>query len=318
MRGKFWDLGWTALGFAAALSVASVAQAQIAYGVNSAGTLFRFDVNTPADVTTIGPVGFVPKGIDFRPGTESLYALDVGPNTTQLYTLNINTGAATPVGAGFPSTGVDYNLVVNQSFGFDFNPTTLQPDNSMRIRVVSTSGTNLRLNSSSGAIALVDGNLAFGNGSSPFVDGAAYINNNPTMGGTTTLYDMDARNDALLIQNPPNVGTVSEVGKFGVTIDANGGIGFDIFTTPGDADPNVGGDFAYAVFTRNDAPQGGPLGAYLLYNVNLATGATTNGALVGPAATPFDFVGGFAVNPVIPEPAAASLLLAVGLVRRRR
>ena len=147
-------------------------------------------------------------------------------------------------------------------------------------------------------------------GSSPFVDAAAYINNIPEIGGTTALYDMDSRNDKLYLQSPPNNGTLTEVGAFGVSIDALANMGFDIYTTPGDADPTIVGDFGFAVLQRPDAPIGGPFGAYLLYDVNLATGATTNGALVGPAASPYDFVGGFSVLPVpIPEP--SSLVLAM-------
>lgn len=288
------------------------------YGVNGNGVLFNFDLASPGVVNTVGNIGFVPEGIDFRPGTNALYALDVGPNTTQLYRIDINTAVATPVGAGFNSTGANYNLLGNQTFGFDFNPTTLQADDSMRIRVVSTNGTNLRLNSSEGTISAVDTDLAFGNGNSPFIDAAAYINNTPTMGGTTALYDMDSRNNELLIQNPPNAGTVTTVGSFGVTIAAQGNIGFDIFTPLGSVDPTNDDDFGYAVLRRADAPQGGVLGSYLLYSVNLDSGQITNGAVVGPAATPSDFTGGFAVLPQVPEPASLGLLAAVACVASRR
>lgn len=307
-------------------TTASLATAQTAYGVNSAGTLFSFDVTTPANVTVhgaVGAVGFVPEGIDFRPGSSTLYAIDIGPNTSQLYTIDINTGVPTAVGAGFTSTGVapgTYNLTGNQTFGFDFNPTTLQPDNSMRIRLVATNNANLRLNSSTGAIAAVDTDLNIAPGTSPFIDAAAYINNTPTAGGTTALYDMDSRNDALYLQNPPNNGTVTQVGPFGLGIDAQRNIGFDIYTTPGNTDTSLAGDFGFAVLKRPDAPINGPLGAYLLYNVNLATGGISNGALVGPAATPYDFDGGFAVLPGVPEPSAGLLALAASMlaIRRRR
>jgi Domain of unknown function (DUF4394) len=297
-------------------SLAISASAQIGYGVNEAGTLFRFDVDIPAIVTEIGPVGFLPEAIDFRPGTSELYAIDIGPNTTQLYTLNIVTGAPTAVGAGFNSSGAGYDLTGNQSFGFDFNPKTLQPDTSMRIRLVSTNNSNLRLNSATGLINNIDTNLAFAAGSSPFVDAAAYINNLPEAGGTTALYDLDSRNNALLLQNPPNNGVVSTVGSLGVTVDALAGMAFDIYTVPGNVDPTIAGDFAFAVLQRPDAPLNGPLGSYLLYDVDLATGQITNGALVGPAATPYDFTGGFAVNP-IPEPAAAGAFLAFLAVASR-
>ena len=315
------SLSRTAAWAGALFAVAALAPAvhgQTAFGVNAAGTLFKFNVTNPSAVTTIGPVGFLPEGIDFRPSSQLLYAIDVTATTTQLYSLNITTGAATAVGAGFASFGgvapADYDLRGNQTFGFDFNPTTLQGDGSMRIRLVSTNGENLRLNSSTGGLAASDTNLLIGT-NAPFVDAAAYANNIAQAGGTTTLYDMDSRNNSLYTQNPPNNGTLNLVGPFGASINnTQQNIGFDIYTT------TLGGpDSAYAVLKRPDVPVGGPLGSYLLYSVNLGTGAITNGALVGPVATPFDFVGGFAVMP-IPEPTALALLAAVVpvLLRRRR
>ena len=98
------------LRFAAIAGFASLstAHAQIGYGVNAAGQLFRFDVNGIAphrSPISARPLSFVPEGIDFRPSSSTLYAIDVGPNTTQLYTINISTGVPTAVGAGFNSTG---------------------------------------------------------------------------------------------------------------------------------------------------------------------------------------------------------------------
>jgi hypothetical protein len=317
MRRQFQAVSAVCSAMAAVLFAAGICHAQIGYGVNAAGTLFRFNVNSPATVTSIGNVGFVPEGIDFRPSSSTLYGIDIGPNTSQLYTININNGAATPVGASFTSNGAGYTLTGNQTFGFDFNPTTLQGDGSMRIRLVSTGGANLRLNSSTGQIATVDVGLLIGT-NSPFVDAVAYTNNTANAGtGTTTLYDMDTRNDSLYIQNPPNNGTLNLVGPFGVGIDGNAPAHFDILTPPGTSN-NLG----YAVYRRPDAPPApGPTGSYLLYDVNLTTGATVNGRLVGPAATPFSFEGGLAVL-AVPEP--TSLLLAgvclaavCGVARRR-
>jgi hypothetical protein len=294
----------------------SDARAQTAYGVDGNFTLFSFDVTNPATATTIGNIGFLPEGIDFRPGTNTLYAIDVGATTTQLYTIDVATAAATPVGAGFPSSGVDYNLTGNQSFGFDFNPKTLQGDNSMRIRLTSTNGENLRLNSSTGQIAAVDVDLNIQpGGAAPFTDAAAYINNIPEAGGVTILFDMDVRNNSLYTQSPPNNGTMNLVGPFGVTIVVERGIGFDVYTDPNDVDTTIGGDAAYAVLER----EGVSGGAYLLYNVNLATGAITNGVLVDGGR---NFDGGFAISTGIPEPATVALAAiaaaATGTSRRSR
>jgi len=329
--------GLAAILLAAALVHPAAAQTRIGYGVNGNNILFRFDLDNPnAAVTNIGNVGFGPEGIDFRPTTtqgdtaRTLYGIDIGPNTTQLYTISTVNGAATPVGAGFPSTGVDYNLLGNQTFGFDVNPTTLQGDGSIRIRLVGSSGVNLRLNSDTGLIAAVDGMEMYAGGADPngtgagFVDGVAYINSDQaTMGGTTVLFAMDTRTDDLSIQNPPNAGTLNTVGPFGVSIDALAPVHFDILTARFNTDTSIVGDTGYAVYRRPNIEPPGP-GNYLLYDVNLATGETTSGALVGiaggnPAA---DFTGGLAVI-AVPEPAAAALAVLAGLTgcgwtRRRR
>jgi hypothetical protein len=311
-----------------------VCHAQVGYGVNGSGQLFKFFVNAPAPapVTNIGAaLPFVPEGIDFRPSSQTLYAIDVTPNTTQLYTIDINTGLSTAVGPGFTSTGVGYDLTTSNSFGFDFNPKTLGADDSMRIRLVNTANQNLRLNSGTGLIAAVDTQLAISpSGNSPFVDAVAYTNNIAQAAGPTALtalYDMDTRNDSLYIQDPPNTGSLTLVGAFGATVDGVTRVHFDIYTDPASTDDTIGGDQGYAVMKRNDTPPApGPTGSYLLYDVNLLTGATLQGRLVGSAVTPANFDGGFAVLPFpIPEPSSAILmgisvcgLASAGRMRRRR
>jgi hypothetical protein len=288
----------------AALGLFTSTLAQTGYGVNSSGSLFRFDVNNAGSVTVIGTLPFVPEGIDFRPGSSRLYALDVGPATTQLYTVSIINATVTPVGDGFPSevTGQlagNYSLL-GATIGFDFNPRTLQADGSLRIRVVASNRTNLRLNSDTGEVAAVDTPLDYPDAdpnaaATPMVDAAAYINTaRSTTGtaGTTTLYVMDFGTDDLATQNPPNAGQLNTVGPFGASVNANSGIGFDIVTDPASVDDGIGGDRAYAVLTRPDAPTGNE-GAYLLYDVNLSTGQITGGRLVGGGAA--NFAGGFAV-----------------------
>ena len=299
------------------------AQAVTGYGVNAQGVLFRFNVDSPATVQTIGSLGLVPEGLDFRPltaaeiaagQTPTLYAIDNGPGgTTQLYTVSLTTGALTPVGAGFATAGTGYDLT-GSSLGFDFNPRTLQADNSLRIRVTASGGSNLRLNSDTGLVAAVDTPLAYAPGDpgtgAPFVDASAYINTSvatAAAGGTTTLFDLDVRRDALLTQNPPNNGTLNTVGLFGVTVDADPNASFAIYSDPASTDDSIAGDRGLAVFRQAG-------GQYLLYDINLATGQVTNGRLVGGG---LDFTGGFAV---VPEPGAAALLagLCPLLLRRRR
>jgi hypothetical protein len=295
-----------ALSLAAIAAPAAIATAQVTgYGVNSFGQLFKFDINAPGLIpfTIIGaPLPFVPEGIDFRPGTTSLYAIDVGPNTSQLYTIDINTGVPTAVGSSFTSSGTspgNYNLTNATSFGFDFNPKTQQGDNSMRIRLVSNTGTNLRLNSSTGQIAAVDPTIAYIPAVALSVDAVAYINNIPAASGVTGLYDIDYANDQLAKQDPAT-GVLTAVGALGVTVDVLQGVSFDIYTDPTSVDDTVGGDTGYAVAKRT-ATSGG---AYLLYNVDLTNGFLTNGKTIGVSLVA-DFTGGFAV---VPEP--GSMLLA--------
>jgi hypothetical protein len=80
-----------ALGFAASASHVAVGQQITGYGIDSTNTLFSFRVTAGSSAVTnvmnrgaVGAVGFLPEGIDFRPGTIDLYAIDVGPNTTSL------------------------------------------------------------------------------------------------------------------------------------------------------------------------------------------------------------------------------------------
>jgi hypothetical protein len=295
-----------------------VSQAAIGYGVTANGALFKFNPAATAVAIPIGNMGIVPEAIDFRPTTTAgdpnrpLYAIDIGATTSQLYTVNTSTAAVTPVGAGFPTTVAGtYDLSGSQRFGFDFNPTTLAADGSIRIRLVSTNGVNLRLNSDTGVVAAVDTPLLYANESSPFADAIGYINSDKAVlpaDGTTVLFDMDSRPDVLSIQNPPNGGVLNVVGAFGATIDANPGIQFDILTDAADMDATIIGDQAFAAFTRS-ATSGGQ---YLLYDVNLATGATLNGRLVGGG---LDFTGGLALTyGNIPEPTASVLAFFASLM----
>jgi hypothetical protein len=296
-----------ALAVTGGLLTASASHAQVAFGVDSLGNLFSLNVSAPASTTTIANLGFVPEGIDFRTGTSSLFAIDVGASTAQLYTIDVGTGAATAIGGGFATAGtvggVSYNLAGATSFGFDFNPTTLQADGSIRIRFTANNGTNLRLHSATGGVAAVDGPLA---GS---VGAVAYINNVfATQGGVTGLYDIDYQSDSLLFQNPPNAGTLNLIGSLGVDVGSN--LGFDILSAVG-GDAGIAGDFAFLVDTL--AP-----GSATLYSVNLGTGAAAEIGLVGR-----DFTGGFALASPVPEPAhfglgAAAVLLGFAAWRRRK
>jgi hypothetical protein len=189
-----------------------------------------FSSNDPDEARTVRLDGLAPgeriTGLDVRPATGQLYALG---STSRIYTVSLDRFRATasPVG-----TTAFSPLARGRSFGFDFNPTV------DRIRVISQANQNLRLDPNTGAVAGVDGDLAYGEGDAGFGDdpvatGAAYTNNDNDPATGTTLYDIDAERDALVIQNPPNNGTLATVGPLGVRVtDA---VGFDIAASDGTA-----------------------------------------------------------------------------------
>jgi len=189
-------------------------------------------------------------GIDYRPATGELYGIS---SFNQLYRIFPLTGACVPVG---PIGGLGLS---GASFGIDFNPVV------DRLRVVSEANQNMRINSTNAAVtvdtaltyAVADPNF----GADPNVVAAAYTNN---FAGalSTTLYGIDSTLDILVLQNPPNNGTLTTVGALGV--DVSDFAGFDI---------NASGT-AYAALEV--------AGVTGLYTINLTSGAAT---LVGTLGT---------------------------------
>ncbi len=196
-------------------------------------------------------------GIDFRPSNGLLYALT---SAARLLTVNPDTGAATAVAtlAADPADlSAPYTALAGTSYTVDFNPAA------NRLRVISDTGQSLRINVDTGATT-TDGNI---NRTVPaIVVGGAYASN---FAGTTTttLYDLDAASDVLAIQNPPNDGTLVDVGPLGV--DLTGQNSMDI----------AGGDNGLALA----ALRVGATGPFSLYNINLATGAATLRGAAGVA-----------------------------------
>jgi hypothetical protein len=96
----------------------------------------------------------------------------------------------------------------------DFNPTV------DRIRLVSNSGQNLRIHPETGATAASDTST-----SSTGITGVAYTNSKAGA-SSTVLYDIDPAAGKLFKQDPPNNGTLVEVGSLGATFA--GQAAFDI------------------------------------------------------------------------------------------
>jgi hypothetical protein len=237
--------------FAGAINASAVTL----FGVNTSNQLVRFESETPGTLINLGAItglqtGETILGIDFRPATGQLYGLG---STSRIYVINRTNAVATAVGGQFST------VLAGTDFGFDFNPTV------DRIRIVSNTGQNLRVNPNNGAIAAVDGPL---NPGTPQVTAVAYTNSFG-VSTTTTLYDIDTNTDRLLIQSNPNAGTLTDVGALGV--DFQNVNGFDIATGNLNTTPS---NTAYAVTSNN-------LGNPQLYTINLTSGAATAAGSIG-------------------------------------
>lgn len=104
----------------------------------------------------------------------------------------------------------------------DFNPTV------DRLRVVGDDGQDLRVNVDTGA-AIVDGTLNYASVTAPGINGIAYTNVDTDPATATTLYDIDTTVDQLVVQNPPNSGTLVQIGG-ALGVDATGPVGFDLYS----------------------------------------------------------------------------------------
>ena len=238
------------------------------YGLTTAQTLIVFEADDPQDADTVGPVSGLASGdrllgIDFRPRTGELYGLG---QSGRVYTIDTSTAVAT-----FRSQLTV--LPVGNSFGIDFDPTV------DRLRVISDQNQNLRVNVDTGATT-TDTPLNYSatdpnTGKDPVAVGAAYTNNDndeivvapatPTAGKTgTSLFDIDSALDVLVLQSPPNSGTLNTIGSLGT--NTNDFVGFDIYSevTNGATTSNTA---SCASLSNN--------GRSALYQIDLATGSAS-------------------------------------------
>ena len=201
----------------------------VVYGLTADQQLIRFREDRPRLHRAVGPITNLSGdtslvGIDFRPATGDLYGLG---NAGGFYTLDVDTAEATFV-SQLNVNGQPLALD-GASFGVDFNPTV------DRLRVVSNTGQNLRINVDTGA-AIVDGGLNFpGTPPAPNtpalgLTAVAYTNNDADATTGTTLFDLDTANDQVVIQLPPNAGTLTLTGKLAPAQDVALDTGFDIWS----------------------------------------------------------------------------------------
>lgn len=240
---------------------AGVTPHRAVYGLTSHQTLVSFKTCNPDKLHTVGTLSGLAGadtavvGIDFRVQDGLLYALANGGG---LYTVDLATAVATKVSQ--LSTALD-----GTRFAIDFNPAA------NALRIISDSGQNLRhpFFMPEPRTTFVDPALNYAPGAAAAgVVAIGYTNNDLDANTATTLFDVDATLNQVVVQAPANNGSLSVAGKLGVDPDAP--IGFDVHSRKvnGAASTNVG--FA----SMGVAGQPG------FYRIDLLTGhATLIGAL---------------------------------------
>jgi hypothetical protein len=223
------------------------------YATTDQNLLLQFNERSPdrlKDVQVISglPGGVALSGIDFRPATGDLYG--VGSDSV-VYRVNPQTGIAVAEGPAFTPA------LRGTSFGVDFNPTV------DKIRVVSDAAQNLRLNVDEGTVLSADKDL---NPGTPQVVAAGYTNSSftATKPAATQLFVVDAARDQLLLQNPPNDGTLTMPKRLGVDVGVQ--TGFDI----------AGADNTGYLATSTPRSRGSNL-----YRVDVTTGKTRQLGRIG-------------------------------------
>lgn len=219
-------------------------------------------------------------GIDVRSTTGQIYAVGT---SNRLYVLSLPISLSFPITSPLPRRLSFRNIIATPvaalpvglsgaNFGVDFNP------NADRLRVVSDTEQNLRINPDTGETT-VDGSLAYdvdtdldgadlgdvNAGQNPSIVGSAYTSPDLDPFTATTLYGIDSALDVLVLQNPPNDGTLNTIGALGV--DTTEDVGFDITAT----------NIAYASLTTTSR-----IVSSGLYTIDLNTGATTFLGSLGP------------------------------------
>jgi hypothetical protein len=206
-------------------------------------------------------------GIDRRPLNGVVYGVAQSGDGTNLYAIDANgvaTGRLALFDIAMPTTPI---VLEGSSFGVDFNPAA------DALRIVSDTGQNLRAfppgraTGTAGATTR-DGNLNTADSTrTPTGVVAAAYKNNVAMAPSTELLDIDADDDVLWTQAPPNSGGLTNARRLGIPTSSVAAL--DIQT--------VGGvDTAYAILGQET----GQSGVSRLVVLDTATGAVTElGAL---------------------------------------
>lgn len=189
-------------------------------GLTSDGRLVRFKECAPESTKEIGYIvglggaDTALVGIDFRVQDGGLYGVGNGGG---VYLIDASSGIA--VKSRQLTVALD-----GTSFGVDFNPAA------NALRIISNTGQNLRLPFADPAAATAtDLPLNYTAGTTTTgVAGAAYVNNDLSAATGTVLFDIDSALDQVVVQLPPNNGSLARTGS--LSVDSGAEIGFDIYT----------------------------------------------------------------------------------------
>ncbi len=206
-------------GFGPAGADEEARSSRTAYGLTDDQRIVTFQAHSPRSASG-GPsvTGLVTDtslvAIDVRPENGVLVGLG---NASGVYSIDPATGAATLLSRATVALS-------GASFGADFNPTV------DRLRVVSNTGQNLRINVDTGATTTDTALTYTPPTAATGVTAAAYTNNDKlaVTDTGTVLYDLDTSLDQLVIQAPPNNGQLNRVGA--ARRDLPAVLGFDIAT----------------------------------------------------------------------------------------
>jgi hypothetical protein len=221
--------------------------------LTSSGRLVSFDRASPAVLRHAAvPSGLAGGeaivGMDFRPRDAKLYAIT---NLGELYTVELASGALSPTSSLVADPGdttEPFAALSGTTFGVDFNPVV------DRLRVVSDTGQNLRVNVETGR-TFTDATIR---GAATGLAAAGYENNH-TEACRTKLYAIDPVTDRLVLQDPPNDGTTTAIGT-GLGVDAGRAL-LDLVTGP------TGATAAFAILSTGAASG--------LYTIDLAAGTAS-------------------------------------------
>jgi hypothetical protein len=266
-----------ALGLTLLVPAAASASEQLA-GLTDDNTVVYFRSDSPGNlqsaVTVTGlATGEKLLGISWVAGIGRLYGLG---STNRMYAINTITGAATPL------TNIPFTPPLNGTtfaFGVDVQ--------AQQARSYSSTNQNLRISTSNGQVAGVDGAYAYeptdANVATAPVLAALAFTLPPVGGGSAAMYAIDAATGSL-VTAPTNAALLRTIGALGVTVTGPAGLTFTGATPTAAGGTNTAGagtttgtptgtSTAVAPAYASISPAAGQMPR--LYTVDLSTGAAT-------------------------------------------